>query len=132
MDFHTNDDTENDATSRVFLLFLATSNGSQGRTVGVILSLQAFFPVYIGIDNLNVPNFVAKLLNETEWVQPLLLRKDGDLIACIQGILDKRGSCLRFKIVKVKGRATGGIGCYGLVRRQDKDADYGRRRQPEH
>ena len=25
----------------------------------VILSLQAFFPVYIGIDNLNVPNVVA-------------------------------------------------------------------------
>ena len=47
----------------------------------VIFSFQAFLPVYIGVDNVNVFNFVSELLNGTEWFKPLPLQKDGDLIA---------------------------------------------------
>ena len=50
-------------------------------------------------------NFVSKLLNETEWVKPSTLHKDGDLIAHIQGMLDKRDRST-VKVVKVKGHAT--------------------------
>ena len=46
-----------------------TTHSSEGELWRVILSLQALFPVYIGIDNFN------ELLNGTE---------DGDLIAQIQ------------------------------------------------
>ena len=34
---------------------------------GVIVSLQAFVHVFIGIDNLTVFNFVSKLLEGSQW-----------------------------------------------------------------
>ena len=46
--------------------------------------------MFVGIDNLNVFNFVSKLLDGSEWLPPLPLRKDRNIIAYIQGILDKR------------------------------------------
>ena len=42
---------------------------------GVIVSLQAFVHV-LGIDNLNVFSFVSKLLEGSEWFEPLPLHKD--------------------------------------------------------
>ena len=76
--------------------------------------------MYIGIDNLNVLHFAAKVLNETEWVKPLPLHKDGDLIAYIYGILEERGRPT-VKVAKVKGHASDEMVAVGSVRRQDKD-----------
>ena len=83
-------------------------------------------------------NFVSELLNGTEWVKPSPLQKDGDLIAYIQGIVEKRGRST-VKVANVKGHASDEMVANGSVRRQDKDgneaadraADLGRRRQPE-
>ena len=50
-----------------------SNNPGQVQTVqrselwGVIVCLQAFVPVFIGIDNLNVFSFVSKLLEGSEW-----------------------------------------------------------------
>ena len=67
---------------------------------GVVLSLEAFVPVFIGIDNPDVFNFVSKLLDGSWWFQPLPLHKDGDLVAHIQGKCDEKGR-YTVKVAKV-------------------------------
>ena len=97
----------------------------------VVLSRQAFVPVFIGIDNLNVFSFVSKLLEGSEWLKPLPLHRDGDLITYIQGTV---------KVAKAEGHALDEMVADGSVRWQDKDgnesaerdADLGRSRQTEH
>ena len=106
---------------------------------GVIQFLQAFVLVFIGVDNLNVFNFVSKLLDGSEWFKPVSLQKDGEFIAYVRGILNKRGRST-VKLTKVKqSHATDEMVADGTIRWQDKDgneaadraADLGRTRLPE-
>ena len=103
---------------------------------GVILALQAYSGIHIGIDNLNVLRGVAALLTHGVPRSPLPLKKDGDLLAIIHSML-----CLRrpdtVKVSKVKGHATPAMVASGDVRVEDlvgnngadAAADLGRLRQ---
>ena len=62
-----------------------SSNGSEGRALESYPFSSSFSCVH-WIGNLNVLSFVAKLLNDTVWVEPLPLHKDGDQIGYIQGM----------------------------------------------
>ena len=103
---------------------------------GVILALQAYSGVHIGIDNLNVLRGVAALLSHRLPRSPLPLMKDGDLLATIQSMLCLRGFDT-VKVSKVKGHATRAMVACGDVRLEDlvgndgadAAADLGRLRQ---
>ena len=64
---------------------------------GVILALQAYSGIHIGIDNMNVLRGVAALLSHGVPRSPLPLMKDGDLLTTIHSMLNLRG----FDTVKV-------------------------------
>ena len=57
----------------------------------VILPLQAYSGIHIGIDNLNVLRGVAALLSHNVPRSPFPLVKDGDLLATIRSMLCLRG-----------------------------------------
>ena len=105
---------------------------------GVILALQAYSGIHIGIDNLNVLRGVAALLSHRVTRSPLLLEKDGDLLATIQSMLCLRGFDT-VKVSKVKGHATRVMVDSGDVRLEDlvgnngadAAADLGRLRQQD-
>ena len=54
---------------------------------GVILALQAYSRIHIGIDNLYVLRGVAALLSQEVTRTPLSFVKDGDLLATIHSML---------------------------------------------
>ena len=70
----------------------------------VILALQVFSGVLIGIDNLNVLRGVAKVIYSGTTGTPLSLVKDGDLLAVIHSMLSLRGEGT-VRVSKVKGHA---------------------------
>ena len=70
--------------------------------MGVILALQAYSGIHIGIDNLNVLRGVAALLSQEVTRTPLPLVKDGDLLATIRSMLCLRGMDT-VKVSKVEG-----------------------------
>ena len=72
---------------------------------GVILALQAYSGIHIGIDDMNVLRGVAALLSYKVPRSPLPLIKDGDLLATIHSMLSLRGFD-SVKVSKVKGHAT--------------------------
>ena len=49
----------------------------------MILALQAFFLVFVGVRNLNVLWFAAKVSGGTGWTKPVPLCRDVDLTAFI-------------------------------------------------
>ena len=51
---------------------------------GAILSMQAYWPCHLGIDNLNVVHSIGLLLDADCLAKPLPLVKDGDLVALVQ------------------------------------------------
>ena len=55
--------------------------------LGVIFALQAYSGIQIGIDNLNVLQGVAKLINQGITGTPLPPFEDGDLLAAIHSML---------------------------------------------
>ena len=103
---------------------------------GVILALQAYSGIHIGIDNMNVLRGVAALLSHRVPRSPLPLMKDGDLLATIHSMLRLRGFDT-VKVSKVKGHATRAMVASGDVRLDDlvgnngddAAADLGRLRQ---
>ena len=103
---------------------------------GVILALQAYSGIHIGIDNLNVLRGVAALLAHGVPRTPLPLKKDGDLLAIIHSMLCLRGFDT-VKVSKLKGHATRAMVNNGDVRFEDlvgnngadAAADLGRLRQ---
>ena len=103
---------------------------------GVILALQAFMPVHIGIDNKNVCGNVGRILSGWSGA-PFSLCSDGDLLNCIRDMV-LYSSARSVRVSKVKGRATDAMVVEGKVRREDKEgndaadiaADFGRLRQP--
>ena len=104
----------------------------------VILALQAYSGIDIGIDNLNVLRGVAALLSHKVPRSPLPLVKDGDLLATIHSMLSLRGFD-SVKVSKVKGHATrvmvdsGDVRLEDLVGNNGADAasDLGRLRQQD-
>ena len=119
-------------------VFLAQSSPSRGlSTGGVILALQAYSGIHIGIDNLNVLRGVAALLSQRAPRSPLPLMNDGDLLATIRSMLCLRGFDT-VKVSKVKGHATRAMVDSGDVRLEDlvgnngaDAADLGRLRQQD-
>ena len=105
---------------------------------GVILALQAYSGIHIGIDNLNVLRGCAALLSQEVPRTPLLLVKDGDLHDTIHSMLSLRGFDT-VKVSKVKGHATRAMVDNGDVRLEDlvgnngadAAADFGRLRQQD-
>ena len=103
---------------------------------GVILALQVYSGIHIGIDNLNVLRGVAALLSHKVPRSPLPLVKDGDLLATIHSLLRLRGFDT-VQVSKVKGHATRAMVDSGDVRLEDlvgnngadAAADLGRLRQ---
>ena len=85
---------------------------------GVILALQAYSGIHIGIDNLNVLRGVAAILSHQVPQCPLPLMKDGDLLATIHSMLSLRGFDT-VKVSKVKGHATRAMVDSGDVRFED-------------
>ena len=102
----------------------------------VILALQAYSGIHIGIDNMNVLRGVAALLSHRVPRSPLPLMKDGDLLTTIHSMLNLRGFDT-VKVSKVKGHATRAMVAGGDVRLEDlvgnngadAAADLGRLRQ---
>ena len=105
---------------------------------GVILALQAYSGVHIGIDNLSVLRGGAALLSHKVPRSPLPLMKDGDLLATIHSMLSLCGFDT-VKVSKVKGHATRSMVDSGDVRLEDlvgnngadAAADLGRLRQQD-
>ena len=54
---------------------------------GAILALQSFWPGHLGIDNLNVDQSIARLLDHGSFSKPLSLVKDGDPIAIVRHLI---------------------------------------------
>ena len=106
--------------------------------MGVILALQAYSGIHIGIDNLNVLRGVAALLSHRVPRSPLPLVKDGDLLATIHSMLSLRGFDT-VQVSKVKGHAARAMVDNGDVRLEDlvgnngadAAADLGRSRQQD-
>ena len=102
---------------------------------GVILALQSFCVVHMGVDNLGVVRHVGRLLDGSHGSPPLELVHDGDLFSLLQRMLHLR-SLDTVRITKVKGHADEGMVLDVRVREDDKlgnaaadeAADVGRRR----
>ena len=84
----------------------------------VILALQVHSGIQIGIDNLNVLRGVAALVSQKVPRSPLLLVKDGDLLATIHSMLCLRGFST-VQVSKVEGHATRAMVDSGDVRLDD-------------
>ena len=105
---------------------------------GPIVALQANWPCHLGIDNLNVARSIGRLLDFDCLTKPLLLVKDGDLIALVQYMIRTR---LRetVRVTKVMEHAKDVDVQQGRVRLVDQHgnaeadaaADLGRRHQSE-
>ena len=91
---------------------------------GVILALQAYSGIHIGIDNMNVLRGVAALLSHGVPRSPLPLMKDGDLLTTIHSMLNLRGFDT-VKVSKVKGHATRAMVASGDVRLEDLIGNHG-------
>ena len=105
---------------------------------GAILAMQAYWPCHSGIDNLNVAGSIGRLLDRDSLIQPLLLVKDGDLIALAQYMIRTRGR-ETVRVTKVKGHAEDVDVQQGRARSVDQQgnaeadaaADLGRRHESE-
>ena len=126
--------------SRVFSSILGSLQSVQlAEFWRVILALQAFIPVIVDVDVLNVFKCVAKPSDGSAWSQPAPLHKDEELTAYIHGILDKRGRDT-VRVAKVKGHDTDDMVSSGQARQEDEDgneaadevADLARWRRHEH
>ena len=87
--------------------------------LGAIIALQAYWPCYLGIDNLNVAGTIGRLVDRGSPAKPLPLGDDGDLAAiALYMIRARRQDTVR--VTKVKGRATDADVDLGRVRLEDK------------
>ena len=101
---------------------------------GAIHAVQAYWPCHLGIDNPNVARTVGRLLDRDCLAKPLLLVKDGDLVALVQYMIRTRGRGT-LRVTKVKGHAEDSDVQHGRVRLEDQlwkaeadaAADLGRR-----
>ena len=100
---------------------------------GVLLALQSFGAVHLGVDNLGVVCHVGRLLDGRHGSVPFELVKDGDLLLLIDRMLRLWGLDT-VRITSVKGHADQGMVLDGRVREVDRfgndaaaeAADFGR------
>ena len=85
---------------------------------GVILALQAYSGIHIGVDNMNVLRGVAVFVSHKVPRSLLPLMKDGDLLTTIHSMLNLH-SFDTVKVSKVKGHATRAMVAGGDVRLED-------------
>ena len=85
----------------------------------VILALQSFDAVHLGVDNLSLVRHVGRLLNGHHGSAPFELVKDGDLLLLIERMPHLRGLDT-VRITKVKGHADEGVVLDGRVREIDR------------
>ena len=105
---------------------------------GAIITLQAYWPCHLGIDNLNVARSIGRLLDFDCLTKPLPSVKDGDLIALARCMIRARGR-ETVRVTKVKGHAEDVDVQQGRVRSVDQQgnaeadaaADLARRHQSE-
>ena len=71
---------------------------------GAILTMQAYWPCRLVIDNLNVARSIGRLLDSGNFDKLLPLVKDGDLIALVQCMIRTRGRDT-VRVTSVKGHA---------------------------
>ena len=117
-------------------VLLCLSLGLCADFLGAILAMQAYWPCYLGIDNLNVAGSIGSLLDCGSLDKPLPLVKDGDLLALVQYMIRTRGR-ETVRVTKVKGHAEDVDVQQGRVRLVDQQgnaeadtaADLGRRHQ---
>ena len=100
----------------------------------VILAMQALDAVHLGMDSLNIVRHVGRLLDGVERSRPDELENDGDLIALLREMIDRRGQGT-VRITKVKGHAREDLVRGEQVRELDREgnnspdeADFGRQR----
>ena len=106
--------------------------------LGAIVALQSYWPCHSGIDKINVARTIGRLLDKDCLVKPLLLVKDGDLIALVQYMIRTRGR-ETVRVTEVKGHAENSDVQQGRVTLEDQlgnaeaddAADLGRRHQSE-
>ena len=104
----------------VSVLFLGLFSPVQRAELwGVILALQSFCVVHMGVDNLGVVRHVGRLLDGSHGSPPLELVHDGDLFSLLQRMLHLR-SLDTVRITKVKGHADEGMVLDVRVREDDK------------
>ena len=100
--------------------------------MGAAIALQAYWPCYFGIDNLNVARSIGRLLDRGCLAKPLPLVKDGDLVAIAQYMIQARKQNT-IRVTKVKGHANDADVDQGRVHLEDRignaAADLGRRHQ---
>ena len=102
---------------------------------GVLVALQGCFRLHVGVDNLNVVNHMAGLINGRRAGRPFPLVNDGDLLDLAQRILRWRGAGTA-AVSKVKGHADEDMVARGKVwevdrignNEADAAADLGRKR----
>ena len=82
---------------------------------GVILALQSFSAVHLGVDNLGVVRHGGRLLEGHHSSTPFELVKDGDLLLLIEWML-RLGGLDTVQISKVKGHADESMVLDGRVR----------------
>ena len=129
-------DDPHEGSSHFFVVLGPIQSVQRAEYWGVILALQAYSGIHIGIDNLIVLRGVAALLSQGVTRTPLTLVNDGDLLATIKSMLCLRGFDT-VKVSKVKGHATRAMVDNGDVRLEDlignngvdAAADFGRLRQ---
>ena len=71
--------------------------------MGVILAIQASDAVHVVVDNLNVVRHVGRLLDGIEGLRPVELENDGDLLALVREMIERRGERGRLVSPKSKG-----------------------------
>ena len=89
---------------------------------GVILALQSFSALHLGVDNLSIVRHVGRLPDGHPGSLPFELVKDGDLLLLIDWMLRLRGLDT-VRISEVKGHADQGMVLDGRVRDLDRLGD---------
>ena len=86
---------------------------------GVLVALQGFTRMHVGVDNLNVVRHVARITSGESAGRPFPLLNDGDLLHRISQLVRWRGPG-NTAVSKVKGHADEGLVVLGRVREIDR------------
>ena len=87
--------------------------------LGVLVALQGYTRVHVGVDNLNVVRHVSRIIDGGCTGKPFPLVNDGDLLFKIQQFVRWRGPGTS-AVSKVKGHADEGLVALGRVREVDR------------
>ena len=86
---------------------------------GVLVALQGFTRMHVGVDNLNVVRHVSRIINGESAGRPFPLVNDGDLLQRVCQLVRWRGPG-NTAVSKVKGHADEGLVAIGRVREVDR------------